>query len=126
MKNWMILAALLVPLAAVSGVAASLTGFGGARLVASIGEGPQIIFLNNGRTIQAQTIEPHGESLRVQTPGGPINLPSSRVRSIHPMDSPTDSPGSPPPAQVYHGLTQQMTDQVRGEIQSQAPPAQAR
>ncbi len=102
---------------------ASPTQPGDVRLAASGEGGPQTIFLQDGRTIQAEGSETLGDRIRVETPAGRIDLPSSQVLSIHPMDSPSGSPSTPPPAEVYRGLTQQMTDQVRGQIRGQASSA---
>ncbi len=106
MRNWLIILALIVPSVATPAAACAPSSSAAVgpipqptelHQVASTETTPQIIFLQNGQTIQGETIEPHGEQLRVQTPGGPIDLPSSRVLSIHPMDSPTGSPPSRPP-----------------------------
>ena len=96
---------------------------GEVRLAASVGDGPQTIFLQDGRMIRAQGSEVTGDQIRVETPVGRIDLPSSEVLSIHGMDSPSGSSGNPPPADVYRGLTQQMTDRVRGQIQTQSNPS---
>lgn len=80
-----------------------------------------IIFLQNGRTIQAETVEILGDRVRIETPVETIELPRSAVLSIHPASPPTPSPTGPPPADVYRGLTQQMTDKLRREIQSRPP-----
>ncbi|HSB69356.1 MAG TPA: hypothetical protein VLH58_03150 [Candidatus Methylomirabilis sp.] len=96
------------------------------RLAASGDAGPRIIFLQDGRTIQADGSERLGDRIRIETPTSRIELPSSRVLSIHPMDAPAASPASLPPAEVYRGLTQQMVDQVRGQLQGQTHRATAR
>jgi hypothetical protein len=96
----------------------------GVHLAASVDGGPQTIFLKDGRTIQAEGTQTLGNRTRVETPTGRIDLPSSEVLSIHPMNSPATSPSGPPPVDVYRGLTQQMTDRVRGQLQEQANPPQ--
>ncbi len=104
--------------------AASSAQPGIARAAASRDGGRHIIFLRDGRTIQADEIKTLGDRIRVETPAGRLDLPSSEVRSIHRLDSPSGSASDPPPAEVYRGLTQQMTDRVRGQIQEQSRPAQ--
>jgi len=78
-----------------------------------------ILFLQNGRTIQAEGMEILGDRIRIEKPTKTIELPRSAVLSIHPASPP--SPAGPPPADVYRGLTQQMTDKVRREIQRRPP-----
>jgi hypothetical protein len=95
----------------------------GVRLPASGHTEQEMIFLRDGRTIRAEKTERLGDRIRVETPTGRIELPASRVLSIHPMDSRSGSPSSPPPAEVYRGLTQQLTDRVRGQIQEQSSPS---
>ncbi len=85
----------------------------------------QIIFLQDGHTLQADKVETLGDQLRVTRPSGKIvYLPRSDVFSIHDVTPPTPAPTTPP-AGVYPDLTQQMNSQVRGQIQQQkglAPP----
>lgn len=76
-----------------------------------------IVFLQDGRTIQAEQVEIIGDRVRVEKPAETIELPRSAVLSIHRLSPPTASPNVPPPAEVYRDLTQQMTDKVRREIQ---------
>jgi hypothetical protein len=83
-----------------------------------------ILFLQNGRTIQAERAERMeilGDRIRIEKPTKTIELPRSAVLSIHPASPPTPSPTGPPPAEGYRGLTQQMTDKVRREIQNRPP-----
>ena len=81
----------------------------------------EIIFLQDGRTIQAERSEIIGDDqIRVWKPAGVVVLPRSKVLSIHPTDPPTAFPSSPPPAAVYGNLTQRMTDEVHHEIQEQS------
>ncbi len=95
----------------------------GIRLAASGHTEQEMIFLRDGRTLRAETTERLGDRIRVETPTGRIGLPASMVLSILPMDSPSGSPSSPPPAEVYRGLTQQLTDRVRGQIQEKSSPS---
>lgn len=81
----------------------------------------EIFLLQDGRTIQAETVEILGDRVRIGTPMETIELPRSAVLSIHPVSAPTASPNIPPPAEVYRDLTQQMTDRVRREIQNRPP-----
>jgi hypothetical protein len=82
-------------------------------VVSSAGE---IVFLEDGRTIQAEKTEIIGDRVRIEKPAETIALPRSAVLSIHRVTSPTASPNVPPPAEVYRDLTQQMTEKVRREI----------
>ncbi len=77
----------------------------------------EIIFLQDGRTIQAERTEIIGDRIRIEKPAETIELPRSDVLSIHPVTPPTASPNVPPPAEVYRDLTQQMTDKIHREIQ---------
>jgi hypothetical protein len=86
----------------------------------------EIIFLQDGRTIQAEKTEIIGDQVRIEKPAEMIELPRSDVLSIHPLPPPTASPNAPPPAEVYRDLTQQMTDKVRREVQSQPRDARVR
>jgi hypothetical protein len=76
----------------------------------------EIIFLQDGRTIQAEKTEIIGDKIRIEKPAETIELPRSDVLSIHPVAPPTAPPKSPPPAAVYPDMTGQMTDKVRREI----------
>jgi hypothetical protein len=77
------------------------------------------IFFDQGRTLQADRTQVIGSRVRVETPTESLEFPSSAVLSIHRVSPPTASSSSPPPADVYPNLTQQMTDTVRSEIQEQ-------
>ncbi len=72
----------------------------GVRLVKSGDTGQQMIFLRDGRTIQAEKTERPGGRMRVETRTRRIDLPSSAVLSIHRMESPSGSPSGPPPADM--------------------------
>lgn len=81
------------------------------------------IFLQDGRTIKADRVEVIGDRVRIEGSGGTIDLPKSEVLSIHPVTPPSGTPGLPSPADTYRGITDQMTDKVRREIQeSQGKP----
>lgn len=77
----------------------------------------EIVFLQDGRTIQAEKTEIIGDRVRIEKPAETIELPRASVLSIHRRSPPIASPAVPPPAEVYRDLTQQMTDKVRREIQ---------
>lgn len=79
-----------------------------------------IIFFRDGRAIQAERTQVIGNRVRIETPTETIEPPSSAVLSIHQVSPPTASPNTPPPADVYGNITQQMTDKVRSEIQGQS------
>ena len=76
----------------------------------------ETVFLQDGRTIDADKVEIIGDTVRIQTPAETIDLNRSEVLSIHSSSAPTVSPG---PADVYRDLTQQMNEKVRQEIQRQ-------
>lgn len=86
----------------------------------------EIIFLQDGRAIRAEKTEIIGDRIRIENPAETIEIPRSDVLSIHPVTPPAASPNVPPPAEVYRDMTQQMTDQVRREIQKRSGPSQAR
>lgn len=98
----------------------------GSWLLPASSAAAEIIFLQNGRTIQAERTEVIGERIRIEKPTETIELPQSAVLSIHQVSPPTASPSSRPPADVYRDLTQQMTDKVRSEIQGQMGAPRAR
>jgi hypothetical protein len=75
----------------------------------------ETIFLQDGRTIQADKVEIIGDTVRIQKPAETIDIPRSEVLSIHPSAPPKVSPG---PADVYRDTTRQMNDKVRREIES--------
>jgi hypothetical protein len=74
----------------------------------------EIIFLQGGRTVQADKVEVVGDTVRIYKPAETIELPRSQVLSIHPSTTPRVSPG---PADVYRDTTRQMTDRIRSEIE---------
>ncbi len=80
----------------------------------------EIVFLEDGRTIQAEKTEIIGDRIRIEREAETIELPRSAVLSIHRVSPPTTSPNVPPPAEVYPDLTQQMTDKVRREIKERS------
>lgn len=75
----------------------------------------ETIFLQDGRTIQADKVEIIGDTLRIERPAETIYIPRSEVLTIHPSAPPQVSPG---PADVYPDTTRQMNDKVRREIES--------
>jgi len=75
----------------------------------------ETIFLQDGRTIQADKVEIIGDIVRIEKPAETIDIPRSDVLSIHPSTPPNVSPG---PADVYRDTTRQMNDKVRREIES--------
>jgi hypothetical protein len=77
----------------------------------------EVVFLQDGRTIQADKTEVIGDRIRVWKPTETIDLPRSEVLSIHRLVPPSGVPNGPPPAEVYRDLTGQMNDQVRRQIQ---------
>jgi hypothetical protein len=87
-------------------------------MVVSQAAGPAIaaetVFLQDGRTIQADKVEIRGDTVRIEKPAETIELPQSEVLSIHSSSAPRVSPS---PADVYRDVTQQMNDKVRREIQ---------
>jgi hypothetical protein len=73
----------------------------------------ETIFLQDGRTIQADKVEIVGDRVRIEKPAETIEIPRSDVLSIHPSAPPSASP----PGDVYRGMTEQMNDKVRREIE---------
>lgn len=86
-------------------------------MLPAVSSAAEIVFLEDGRTIQAEKTEIIGDRVRIEKPAETIELPRSAVLSIHRVTPPTVSPNVPPPAEVYRDLTPQMTDRVRREIQ---------
>ena len=83
----------------------------------------ETVFLQNGRTIQADKVEIMGDTVRIHEPAKTFDLPRSEVLSIHSSNPPQVSSG---PANVYGNMTQQMNDQVRREIGNQPGTAGSR
>ena len=86
-------------------------------LFATEARGDKIVFLQDGRTIRAEKTEVIGDRVRVEKPAETIELPRSAVLSIHRLSPPETSSSVPPPAEVYRGLTHQMTERVGREMQ---------
>ena len=84
-----------------------------AWLAAEQATAAETVFLQDGRTIQADKVEIVGDRVRIEKPAETIEVPRSEVLSIHPRSEPRVSPG---PADVYRDTTQQMNDRVRREI----------
>lgn len=93
----------------------------GSLLVGAAVSAGEIVFLQDGRTIQAEQTEIIGDRVRIHKPAETIELPRSAVLSIHRLLPPTASP-----AEVYRDLTQQMTDRVRRELQKRPGASSAR
>ena len=91
-------------------------------LPTTVASAEEIIFLQDGRTIQADTTEVIGDRIRIHKPAEIIEIPRSDVLSIHPVTPPKASPVTPPPADVYRDVTPQMTDKVRREIPEPGAP----
>ncbi len=94
-------------------------------LSASLACAEEIIFLQDGHTLQANKVEVIGDRVRIERPSGNIvDLPKSDVLSIHDVAPPNAAPTTPPAA-AHPDLTQQMNNEVRHQIQQQkslAPP----
>jgi hypothetical protein len=73
----------------------------------------ETLFLQDGRTIQADKVEIVGDRVRIEKPAETIEIPRSEVLSIHSSAGPSASP----PGEVYRGMTEQMNDKVRREIE---------
>jgi len=73
----------------------------------------ETVFLQDGRTIQADKVEIVGDRVRIEKPAETIEIPRSEVLSIHS----SAGPSAPPPGEVYRGMTEQMNDKVRREIE---------
>jgi hypothetical protein len=82
---------------------------------AGLASAAETVFLQDGRTIQADKVEIIGDTVRIEKPAETIELPRSEILSIHPSAPPKVSPG---PADVYRDTTRQMNDKVRREIES--------
>jgi hypothetical protein len=78
----------------------------------------ETVFLQDGRTIQADKVEIRGDSVHIEKPAETIDLPKSEVLSIHPTTVPSGTPGQPSPADTYRDMTNQMTDKVRRDIET--------
>jgi len=84
--------------------------------VAGPGAAAETVFLQDGRTIDADKVEIVGDTVRIHKPAETIDLNRSEVLSIHSSSAPTVSPG---PADVYRDVTRQMNDKVRQDIERQ-------
>ncbi|HSD52011.1 MAG TPA: hypothetical protein VLG48_11450 [Candidatus Methylomirabilis sp.] len=89
-------------------------------LLPAVSVAGEIVFLEDGRTIQAEKTEIIGDRVRIEKPAETIELPRSAVLTIHRQPPPAASPNVPPPAEVYRDLTPQMTDKVRREIKDRS------
>ena len=87
-------------------------------LAAPRGAAGEIIILQDGRTIQADTVEDLGDRYRVGRPGAIFDIPKERVMTIHPTTPPSGTPAPSSPADVYKDMTREMNEKVRRDIQS--------
>ena len=87
-------------------------------LAAPTGAAGEIIILQDGQTIQADTVEDLGDRYRVGRPGASFDLPKERVMTIHPTTPPSGTPAPSSPADVYKDMTREMNEKVRRDIQS--------
>jgi hypothetical protein len=87
-------------------------------LAAPSGAAAEVVFLEDGRTIQAEKVEDLGDRIRIEGSGGAIEVPKDKVMTIHPTSPPSGTPGRPSPADVYRDVTGEMVDKVRREMQS--------
>ncbi len=87
-------------------------------LTAPTGAAGETIFLQDGRTIQADKVEDLGDRYRVQGAGATFDLPKEKVMTIHPTTPPSGTPAPNSPAEVYKDVTQEMNEKVRREIQT--------
>lgn len=95
-------------------VAALVVGLG-----SSVPARADTVFLEDGRIIEVDAVEVLGDRVRLKRVGEIIEIPKSLVTSIH---TPRPAPPAVPPAAVYPGFVQQMTDRVRGEVESGMSP----
>lgn len=99
-------------------------GVAGLLVVMAVPAAADRIFLQDGRTIQADKVDVVGDRVRIEGSGGTVELPRSEVLSIHPVTPPSGTPGLPSPADTYRDLPTQMNDRLRREIQdSRGKPA---
>ena len=94
---------------------ATMTAF---LLAAPPGAAGETIILQDGQTIQADTVEDLGDRYRVGRPGASFDLPKERVMTIHPTTPPGGTPAPSSPADVYKDMTREMNEKVRRDIQS--------
>lgn len=92
-------------------IVAALLAVGGQPMQSAIAA--ETVFLQDGRTIQADKVEIVGDRVRIEKPAETIEIPRSEVLSIHSSAGPSASP----PGEVYRGMTEQMNDKVRREIE---------
>ncbi len=82
------------------------------------GAAGETIFLEDGKTIQVDKVEELGDRYRVERHGATFDIPKEKVMTIHPTTPPSGTPSPTPPADVYKGITQEMNEKVRREIQA--------
>jgi hypothetical protein len=82
----------------------------------------EVVFLKDGRTIEAEKTEVIGDRVRIQRPAEVIEVPRASIRSILEATAPGPRTTPPTPANVYPGLTQQLNERIREDIrQGRAP-----
>lgn len=77
----------------------------------------EIVFLEGGRTIQADRVQFFGDRVHIERGTKTIQVDRSAVLSIHRLSRPVAFPNEVPPAEVYRNLAEQMTEKVRRDIQ---------
>lgn len=85
-----------------------------------VGAGPavgEIVFLEDGRVIQADKVEVQGDRVRIEGPGMSLDLPQREVLSIHPTPPPGGTPPKPSPAETYRDLPQQLQERIRRDLE---------
>ena len=83
----------------------------------------EVVFLRDGRTIEAEKTEVIGDRVRIQRPAEVIEVPRASVHSILEATAPGPRTTRAAPANVYPGLTQQLNERVREEIQQGRAPS---
>ena len=79
----------------------------------------EIIFLQNGQTVQAEGAQVIDDHVRITLPtGNTVDVPRSEILSVHPYPSSQPPSGiANNPAKTYAGETQKMANEVRRQIQ---------
>jgi len=89
-------------------------------LAATAWAGPvwaEIVFLEDGRVIQADRVEVRGDRVQIENQGMSLSVPAREVITIHPTPPPGGTPPRAAPADTYRDLPQQMNERIRQEIQ---------
>jgi len=77
----------------------------------------EIVFLEDGRIIQADRVEVQGDRVQVESQGMSLSVPAREVITIHPTPPPGGTPPHAAPADTYRDLPQQMNERIRQELQ---------